>query len=142
MGNKNLNHNTRKIVGQILCAIFFVAAGTLHFFRTTMYLQIMPSWCPFSLPIVLLTGVFEIIGGIGLIIPAVRFAAGCGLIVLLIAVFPANIHMALNSVLFPTFPAILLWLRLPLQFVFIAWVWWCIKGDKQDNVSTENVTND
>lgn len=96
----------------------------MHFLKTPMYLEIMPPWLVHPLELVYISGVCEIIGGLGILIPRLRKPAGIGLIALLIAVFPANIHMALNSEKFVNFPALVLWLRLPLQFVLIAWVWW------------------
>jgi len=72
-----------------------------------------------------ISGVAEIFGGFGLLIPNLRRAAGWGLIALLIAVFPANVHVALQGYMPGTnFPPFALWLRLPLQAVLVAWVWW------------------
>ena len=84
----------------------------------------MPAWLDYKLTLVYVSGVFEILGGLAVLIPKTRKLAGIGLIALLIAVFPANINMALNSQNFPNIPNTLLWLRLPLQFVLIGWVWW------------------
>ena len=70
----------------------------------------------------MLSGIAEIAGAIGLLVPALRPAAGWGLIALLICVFPANIHMAMQPQKFPEFTPWMLWARLPLQLVFIAWV--------------------
>jgi len=78
---------------------------------------------------VYLSGLGEIAGGIGLLIPALRRAAAWGLVILLVAVFPANVYMAMERV--PVtghpLPALLLWARLPLQAVLIWWVLWCTK---------------
>jgi uncharacterized membrane protein len=77
--------------------------------------------------LVLVNGWAEIIGGLGLLIPKVRRIAAWGLIALLVAVFPANVQIALHGVL--GLPAWLLWLRLPFQLVFVAWVYWaCLAG--------------
>ena len=83
----------------------------------------MPDYLSYHLELVYISGAFEIAGGLGLLIPKTRIYAGYGLIALLIAVFPANINMALNSAQFQNIPTYLLWLRLPVQFVLIAWVW-------------------
>lgn len=113
-----------KNIATVLCAIFFAFAGWMHFQRPDMYVEIMPEFLPFPLFLVYLSGVCEIAGGIGLLIPRLRKLASYGLIALLIAVFPANINMAVNSIDFGL-PHQILWWRLPFQFVFIAWVYWC-----------------
>jgi uncharacterized membrane protein len=105
-----------------LAAIFIVVAGTFHFLRPELYLQIMPPYFPAPKLLVAVSGVAEIVGGIGLLIRPWRRAAGWGLIALLIAVFPANIYMVQHPGQFQFAPWIL-WTRLPLQGVFIAWVW-------------------
>jgi uncharacterized membrane protein len=105
-----------------LAAIFFVVAGVFHFLKPEMYLQIMPPYFPEPQLLVMVSGVAEIAGGLGLLVPPLRRAAGCGLIILLIAVFPANIYMVQHPGQFHFAPW-LLWTRLPLQGVFIAWVW-------------------
>jgi uncharacterized membrane protein len=111
-----------RIILRGLAAIFFVVAGTFHFFRLELYLQIMPPYFPAPQLLVAVSGVAEIAGGIGLLIRPLRRAAGWGLIALLLAVFPANIYMLQHPGQFHFAPWIL-WARLPLQGVFIAWVW-------------------
>lgn len=88
-----------------------------------LFLRAMPPYVPMPLEMVLSSGVFEILGGVGLQIPLVRKLAAYGLIALLVAVFPANIHMALHPEAFPQIPAAVLWVRLLFQPVFIWWVW-------------------
>ena len=105
-----------------LAAIFFIVAGIGHFVKPELYLKIMPAYLPAPALLVLLSGVAEISGGIGLLFRPLRRAAGWGLIALLVAVFPANIYMLQHPGLFDFAPWIL-WARLPLQIVFIAWVW-------------------
>ena len=105
-----------------LAAIFFVVAGIGHFMKPELYLKIMPPYLPAPALIVFISGVAEVAGGLGLLIRPFRRAAGWGLIALLIAVFPANIYMLQHPGLFDIEPWIL-WARLPLQIVFIAWVW-------------------
>ena len=104
-------------------AVGFVAAGTLHFLRPGMYEAIMPDYLPAHRELVLASGAAEIAGGAGLVLPATRRAAGWGLLALLVAVFPANVHMALHPERYQQFEPALLWARLPLQAVFAAWVW-------------------
>ena len=84
----------------------------------------MPPYLPWHLLLVYLSGFFEIVLGILLLLPKVKHMAAWGLIALLVAVFPANIHMAVNHDLFPEYGAITLWLRLPLQLVLIALCYW------------------
>jgi uncharacterized membrane protein len=118
-----------------LLTINFVAIGVAHFVVPSFFVHIMPPYLPLHYELVLISGVFEIAGGVGVQIPKLRKAAGYGLLALLIAVFPANIHMALNEIGGPNgevIPPAALWARLPLQFVFMAWVWWvAIKGEKR-----------
>lgn len=112
--------------GRWLLALLFVAAGALHFLRPAFYVRIMPPQLASSaLALVYVSGFFEIAGGIGLALPRFRRTAGIGLIALLLAVFPANIYMALKPALFADIGSPLaLLVRLPLQAVLIAWVWW------------------
>lgn len=110
-----------------LMGSLFIAAGVNHFVRPRIYLAIMPPYLPRHDLLVALSGYAEIALGAIAFVPRLRRAARWGLIALLIAVFPANLHMALNSGTFPRIPAALLWLRLPLQAVLIAWVAWCTR---------------
>ena len=107
---------------RVALAIFFVAAGAYHFVNPDFYMQIMPPQVPAPRTMVLLSGALEIVGGIGVLIPRVRTAAGWGLISLLVAIFPANIFMALNPERFSGVPVVVLYLRLPLQVLLMAWV--------------------
>jgi uncharacterized membrane protein len=97
--------------------------------RPDAYVKIVPPFIPAPLRMVYLSGLAEIAGGIGLLIPRLRRAAAWGLVALLIAVFPATIYMAMDRV--PVtghpLPDVLLWARLPLQMVLIWWVLWCTK---------------
>jgi uncharacterized membrane protein len=105
-----------------LAAIFFVVAGTFHFLKPDLYVQIMPPYLPAPQLLVAISGVAEIAGGLGLLLRPLRRAAGWGLVALLIAIFPANIYMVQHPGQFHLAPWIL-WVRLPFQAVFIAWVW-------------------
>lgn len=100
----------------------FVVAGALHFVRPDVFERIVPPGIP-PREAVLLSGAAEIAGGLGLLAPRTRRAAGRGLIVLLLAVWPANIWMAMNAKEFAGIPAWLLWLRVPLQLALMGWVW-------------------
>ena len=103
-------------------SLFFINVGVDHFINPDFYLNIMPDYLPFHAEAVYLSGFFEILGGIVVLIPKLRALARWGLISLLIAVFPANIYMAMNPNLFPEFSLALLYFRLPLQFLVIFWV--------------------
>jgi uncharacterized membrane protein len=107
---------------RVLAAFFFIVAGTFHFLKRDLYLQIIPPYLPSPALLVAISGAAEIAGGIGLLISPLRYAAGWGLIVLLIAVFPANIDMLQHPGNFQVATWIL-WARLPFQGVFILWVW-------------------
>lgn len=104
--------------------LFFVFAGAMHFVIPRTYRRIVPPYLPVPDALVYASGVAEIAGGAGLIPEATRRPAGWWLIATLVAVFPANVHMALHPDEFPRVPggAASLWARLPLQAVFIAWV--------------------
>jgi uncharacterized membrane protein len=104
-------------------AAIFIVAGAAHFVVPEGFVRIVPPYLPAPKALVLISGAFEILGGVGVLVPETRAVAGWGLILLLLAVFPANVHMALHPEGFAPIPAWVLWLRLPLQFVLIAWVY-------------------
>jgi uncharacterized membrane protein len=115
-------HTRRNI---FLLSGLFVFAGAMHFVIPGRYMGIMPAWIPYPLEIVYASGVAEMAGGVGLLIPRLRNAAAIGLIALLIAVFPANIQMLANAIHEGASTAYiaLLWLRLPLQPLLIVWLY-------------------
>jgi uncharacterized membrane protein len=121
--------STSQKIGLALAAILYVVTGTLHFIKTDTYLKIMPPYIPWHLAMVRISGVCEILGGLGLLLPQTRRAASWGLIALLIAVFPANIYMVTNPVEAgaASIAPILRWGRLPLQFLLGWWLIWCSK---------------
>jgi uncharacterized membrane protein len=103
--------------------LLYVVAGVGHFVVTRAYVRIMPSYLPAHRELVFISGAAEIAGGIGLLIPQTRRSAAWGIILLLIAVWPANLWMVKHPNLFPTVPLWALWLRLPLQLPLIWWAW-------------------
>ena len=117
---------TIKLILRVLLAIFMIVAGTLHWVTPDPFVNIVPSYLPYPLVLVYISGVFEILGGIGLLVPPTSKAAAWGLIALFIAVFPANINMAFNQIQMDGIPDsdLLRWGRLPFQSVLIAWDWW------------------
>lgn len=113
-----------RTVFRLLLALLVIFAGTMHFLRSDIFVAIVPDYLPAHLALVYISGVCEILGGIGLLIPKVQRAAAWGLLALFIAVFPANVHMAIhqipfNGVVYPVFG----WVRLPLQAVLIYWAY-------------------
>jgi uncharacterized membrane protein len=103
----------------------FLFTSTAHFSSMKHDLAaMMPEPLPDGLWIIYLTGVFEIAGAIGLLIPRTRRLAGIGLLLLLVAMFPANVNAALNGIPLGGEPATALWLRTPMQLLFVAMVWW------------------
>jgi uncharacterized membrane protein len=112
---------------RVLLGVFMIVAGVNHFVDPEFYLQLMPPYIPAHKLMVDVSGVAEIVLGVGLLIPhagIVRLSAW-GTIALLIAVFPANIHVYLNrETIFPDTAHALHLIRLPFQGVFILWAWW------------------
>ena len=104
-------------MSRILLALLFIVAGLNHFRNPAPYLAIMPPRLPFPRELVFVSGVFEILGGIGLLVPRTRKFAAWGLVALLIAVFPANIYSAFHGLKLgdTDVPKWILWARMPLQ---------------------------
>jgi len=116
----------------VLMGAFYVFAGSAHFLRADAYLPMMPHYLPWHAQLVFLSGLAEVLCGLGVLFPPTRKLAAWGTIALLVAVFPANIHVALHDV--PLFGATegagaLNWIRLPFQGVLIAWAWWYTRDD-------------
>jgi uncharacterized membrane protein len=109
-----------------LLAIFLIGAGANHFLSPAPYVAMMPAALPWHLPLVYLSGVAEMLCGAGLLVPATRRLAAWATIALLVAVFPANINMAVNRLPLgdTVVPTWALWARLPLQGLLLAWAWW------------------
>ncbi len=115
-----------KLVLQWVLAAFMVFAGIAHFAVPKGFVKMVPKWLPAPAALVAVSGVFEVLGGVGLMLPATQRFAAWGLVALFVAVFPANANMALHKVQVTKkpLPAWVLWARLPLQPVFMAWAWW------------------
>ena len=132
-----------KTVSRYVFALFFVAAGIRHFTNPDFYLKIMPPYIPLHLEMVYLSGIAEILLGAMLVFSDVaqillgarpmfselQRLAGWGLILLLIAVFPANIYAYQHQELLPAPPLVHL-LRLPLQGLLILWAYWYTRPDR------------
>lgn len=115
-----------------LVAIAMVIVGVQHFRDPEPFVRIVPAVLPAKLWLVWISGVAEIAGGLGLLVPRTRRWAGYGLIALYVAVFPANINMAVNHIQMgdSPLPAWAPWVRLPFQAVFIALAWWVSRDDE------------
>ena len=114
--------------------------GIQHFWATETFMTIMPAYLPWHRELVLISGVAVIFGGIGLLIPVTRSAAGIALMVLYAAVLPANTNMVFNKLQPADFdiPAVLLWLRLPLQLAIMAWAWWVSRPHSRSHSHTHS----
>ena len=112
-----------KMLTRYVFAIFFVGAGFAHFVNPDFYVRIMPPYLDYHLELVYVSGVAEILLGLALVIPPLSRPAAWAIIALLIAVFPANVHVYQNPDLVPA-PPIAHLLRLPLQAVCIVWAYW------------------
>jgi uncharacterized membrane protein len=113
-----------KLALKYLFAASFVLAGVNHFINPAFYFKIMPPYLPWHAALVYLSGACEIALGLLLFVPKLTRAAAWGLVALLVAVSPVNVHMALNHGLFPEYGVAALWLRLPLQILLLAWAYW------------------
>ncbi|MDI3283526.1 DoxX family protein [Polyangium sp. 15x6] len=115
-----------KVALRIVLALAMIGVGVLHFTSPEPFVRIVPAALPAPLALVYVSGVAEIAGGVGLLIPRLRRAAGIGLMALYVAVFPANINMAIHNISIgeDPVPEWALWARLPFQIVFIAWAYW------------------
>ena len=113
-----------KHVSRCLFGAFFIAAGANHFINPDFYLRMMPAYLPLHGALVAISGVAEIVLGAMLLVPRFQVVAAWGLIALLVAVFPANLNMALNADQFAAMSPLALWIRLPIQGLLIAWAYW------------------
>lgn len=118
-----------------LQAALYVLAGLNHFRDPGFYLPMMPPYLPAHLELVYLSGVAEVALGVGILIPRTRRLAAWGLVALLLAVLPANLHIALNNV--PLGGAeegagIWNWVRVPFQIPLLVWAWWFTRGDESE----------
>jgi uncharacterized membrane protein len=139
-----------KEIFRVILSVSIVIVGITHFVKPIEYASLVPPQFGDRFAMVYISGFFEILGGIGLLIPFVSVAAAWGLIALFIAVFPANIYQAIHSIPIEGIPhhPLFYWFRLPFQAVFIAWAWWYTrKPEEQPGASSvaslvESSTND
>lgn len=114
-------------LGLAVVFLWFMLGGIGHFTDPDFFVAIMPPYIPWHLPIVYVSGVFEILLAAGLLWPARRQLCGNLLIALTVAVTPANIHMWLNPHLFPDVEPLLLSVRLVIQVMLLVLIWWCTR---------------
>lgn len=114
---------TFKTVTRYIYGLFFIMAGVSHFLKPSFFVNIVPPYLPWPRLLVYLSGIAEVALGGLLLARRWKGTAGWGLIALLMAVFPANLHMALHPKRYPSVPPVALWVRLPLQGVLIAWAY-------------------
>jgi len=113
-----------KYLSLIVMGVFYISIGVSHFTSPIWYVQIVPPYLPYKLELVYISGLFEILFGGMLFFKKTRFLAGWGLILLLIAVYPANIYLAqTNGAAMNTTPLVA-WGRLPVQFIFVGLAYW------------------
>ena len=118
-----------KTVSKSILAFFMIVAGTMHFLNPGFYLKIMPPYLPLHEELVQVSGIMEVLLGILLLIPRSSRKAACGIVALLIAVFPANLHLYQHQDILPASPVIH-FLRLPLQGIFVLWAYWHTRSAK------------
>lgn len=114
----------------LIISLFFLIGGIAHFVLTDFFVKAMPDYLGYQYELVIISGVFELLGAIGILIPKTRLLAGYGLIALCVIVFPANINMSLHPDQFTDISEVLFYIRLPLQFLFIWFIWWSIRLEK------------
>ncbi len=110
-------------LGRIAMGLLYMSAGVCHWTATRFFAAIVPDYLPAHRELIWISGVAEFAGGLGVLVPATRRPAAWGLILLLIAVFPANLWMAQHPLRFPQIPEWMLWARLPMQAPLIWWAW-------------------
>ena len=113
-----------KNIGLAIVFLFFMLGGITHFTDPNFYVSIMPPYVGYHLTIVYISGVLEILGAIGILIPALRRVSGNGLVLLVVGVSPANIHMWMHPELFPDVPEAFLTVRLVVQVLLLMLIWW------------------
>jgi len=117
-----------KTGSRYVLGVLFILAGANHLRNPALYVAIMPPYLPWHLALVYISGAAQITLGALLLWRRWSAVAAWGLIALLAAIFPANLHMALHPERYRSVPEFALWLRLPLQGVLMLWAWWYTRG--------------
>lgn len=113
-----------KLAGLVFVCLWFAVGGVGHFIATQSFVRIVPPYVPAPLVVVYVTGVFEVLAAIALWVPAWRRATGVALFVFTLCVTPANVYMSMNPQLFPQLSETVLSLRLVVQVLLLACIWW------------------
>ena len=133
--------NKLQLNGRFLARLFvfawFLIGGVMHFAKPNLFVRIVPPIVPYALAAVYVSGAFELLGAIGLWIAQTRSLAGYGLIMLTIAVTPANVFMLQHADSFNEVPYWALVARLPFQLLLIWLIWWCTRP----NLAIKKVNN-
>lgn len=127
-----------QLAGIAVVFVWFFVGGIMHFVATETEASIVPPYVPWPVAAVLVSGVLELLGAIGILIPRIRRLAGIGLFLLTLAVTPAHVYMLQRPELFHV-PLWALWLRLPIQAALLALIWWSTwrLRPRQNDASTQ-----
>ena len=117
--------------GRLILGVAFIGIGAAHFLLTRAFVSIVPDYLPAHTALVRVSGLAEMVGGVGVLVPSTRRWGAWFLVALLIAVFPANVWMVQHPERFPSLPPWQLWARLPLQIPLIAWAWLYTRRDRE-----------
>ena len=120
-----------RTVGLVTQSLFYVAAGINHFWHSKTYVAIMPPHYSDPLLLVQVSGAAEMLGGVGLMVPATRRLSAWGIIAMLVVYFDVHLYMAAHPERFAPLPAWAMYARLPLQFVLIAWAFAYARPQRQ-----------
>lgn len=120
---------------KVVLAACFIAAGANHFLNPGFYMRMMPPYLPLHRMLVDASGIAEVVLGVLLLVPRTSTCAAWGMIALLLAVFPANVQMALHPETFPEFSPMATRVRLPLQGLLIAWAFWHTRWSRRAPVA-------
>jgi uncharacterized membrane protein len=127
---------TLKNLGLAFVFLWFMGGGITHFTNMELFVAIMPPYIGYHTEIVYISGALEILGAIGILVPALRQWAGNGLLLLVVCVSPANIHMWLNPELFPDVSPVFLSVRLVVQVLLLLLIWWCTRMPERGSALT------
>lgn len=120
----------------LIITLFFFSGGIAHFVFANFFVLSMPDYLSYHKELVIISGVFEILGAVGILVPQTRLFAAYGLILLIVCVYPANINMALHPDRYADIPTLFLYIRLPFQFLFVWFIWWAITPERLQNQRT------
>ena len=131
---RKLKNVAWKSISLYAMSIFYVLNGVNHFRSTDLYLAIMPPYLPYHLELVYVSVVIEIVLGLLLLVIKARKWAAWGIILLLIAIFPANIYHLTSGGADLGTPVWALWVRLPFQLLFIGWAYWYTRFESRSRL--------